>query len=352
MNTEERGTMAVECEVRRSKAPEVTSEHAGALNVVYVFNNGYAPIGGVSITSLFENNKAARELTVYILSDGFNEENKRKFDTLAAEYNRKIEIINIEEELKKYEAIGLVPYRGSYFSYLKMFFPDFFPDDIGKLIYIDADTVVLGDIAPLLNTTELLGMIEGTLVGRSGNAVGYTASFSTKLIVCDTARWKKEKWSQRIIDFVKNSEKRYLLADEGIMNMVCGKEIERLPLRFALDSIYCAIPKEDYIAVTPDLFYSSEEIASAYDAPVIIHMDVFLGEKPWQTGTIHPVKEYFDTWLAKSMWSGYKGDPVNTGMLYSLEKWLYKVLPKRMFYRVWILSQRFFAKREMRALND
>ena len=37
------------------------------MNVLYQFNEKYAPYAGVSITSLFENNKNADEICVYIL---------------------------------------------------------------------------------------------------------------------------------------------------------------------------------------------------------------------------------------------------------------------------------------------
>ena len=38
-------------------------------NVVYVANDNYAVLAGVSMISLFENNKNVKNLSVYILSD-------------------------------------------------------------------------------------------------------------------------------------------------------------------------------------------------------------------------------------------------------------------------------------------
>ena len=42
------------------------------MNVLYQFNEKYAPYAGVSITSLFENNKNADEICVYILGENLS----------------------------------------------------------------------------------------------------------------------------------------------------------------------------------------------------------------------------------------------------------------------------------------
>lgn len=39
------------------------------LNVLYLTDNNYAAFAGVSITSMFENNKHINEITVYLIDD-------------------------------------------------------------------------------------------------------------------------------------------------------------------------------------------------------------------------------------------------------------------------------------------
>ena len=49
------------------------------LNVLYQFDNKYAPYAGVSITSLLENNSDFDHICIYILENGVSEENKTLF---------------------------------------------------------------------------------------------------------------------------------------------------------------------------------------------------------------------------------------------------------------------------------
>ncbi|MGN1253093.1 MAG: glycosyltransferase [Prevotella sp.] len=51
-------------------------------------DNRYAMPCGVCVTSLLENNKD-EEITVYVLEKGLTDENRKKFDRLAADYGQK-----------------------------------------------------------------------------------------------------------------------------------------------------------------------------------------------------------------------------------------------------------------------
>ena len=48
------------------------------LYVMYAADENYAPYLGVSLFSLFENNKSISEITVYAVLDGVSEENKNR----------------------------------------------------------------------------------------------------------------------------------------------------------------------------------------------------------------------------------------------------------------------------------
>ena len=344
-----------ENQFRETAATQQRHEDKKSAHIVYVFDNNYAPIGGVSITSLFENNQDLDEMTVYILTEGFNEENEKKFAQLADMYNRKIVCMNVSEKIKEYKSMGLKPYRGSYVPYLKMFFPDFFPE-MDRMIYIDADTVVLRSISPLFKSDAfaadaLLGMVKHSVISDTGNVAGYEAPFNSEVMVFNVLRWRTEDWTVKIMDSIRKNGIIVLSADEGILNVACKGEITAIPLEFTFDPIFCAIPQKDLLTVAKNMLYTPEEIASAYDAPAIIHMAIFLGEKPWQLGTIHPAKVYFDEWLEKSLWKDYVRQPVKTTFLYSVEKWMYQHLPKRVFYRIWLFSQKFFVKQELKRLR-
>ena len=48
------------------------------MNVMYASDDNYAWLMGISMISLFENNKESTEINVYLFSDGLTEGNKEK----------------------------------------------------------------------------------------------------------------------------------------------------------------------------------------------------------------------------------------------------------------------------------
>lgn len=313
-------------------------------NVVYVFDNNYAPIAGVSITSLFKSNLDLEEINVYILGYKIGKENEAKFEKLASQYGRKIQIIDVTNSVDGYADIGLRAYSGSFVPFEKLFCVDRVPNNIEHLIYIDCDILVLGSIRPLLKTDGLISMIKDTLFYRTG--IRYNGSpFNSKLIVWNCNRWRSENWSDKFLDFLKTNNKKLYPAEEPVFYLVCKDEIVPLPLQFAMDPIYRAVNKEDYLSVSPNLVYTAEEVAYAYDHPVMLHMAPFFGEKPWQIGTIHPDQKLFSEYLKSSLWADYKEQPVKTSGLYLVERWMFEHLSGKMFYRFYLLGQLAFAKK-------
>ena len=325
---------------------------ASRADVVYVFDNNYAPITGVSITSLFVNNTDLDEINVYLLGYKIDKTNRGRFEKLATRYGRKIQLVDITKSVDEYENLGLLSYGGSYVPFEKLFCVDHVPIDVDHLIYVDCDIIAMRSIRPLLQTDGLISMIKDSLALRTGNPYQNASPFNSKLIVFDAKRWRAEKWSDKFRDFLANFKEKFYPAEEPVYYLVCKDEIKTLPLQFAVDPIFRAVSKEDYLAVSPNLVYSPEEVSTAYQNPLLIHMAPFFGEKPWQDGTIHPDKELFDKYLKLSLWSDYKKQPVSTGGIYEVERWMFRHLPGKMFYRFYLAGQRYFAKKIAKKLKE
>ena len=53
------------------------------MNIIYSSSDAYSELAGVSITSLFENNKNIDDIEVYIIDNGISEKNKEHFHKIA-----------------------------------------------------------------------------------------------------------------------------------------------------------------------------------------------------------------------------------------------------------------------------
>lgn len=320
-------------------------------NIAYVFDDNYAPMTGVSITSLFENNKDLDEITVWLLSSQLSEENVRKFHQLGEQYQREIVIVDIGEKMMNFAEAGFHAHRGTFITYAKMFCVDYVSSDVKHLIYLDSDTIILGSIKGILELDGLLSMPKAGISGRTKDVLGYDAPYACDILIINAERWRNEHCSEKIIAHIKSEHKQYLIHDEGILNNVFRGQISLLPLEFNFEALCCAFSARDYYELTPHQGYTFEEISYAYKNPKIIHADTFLGAKPWEANTIHPNGILFNQWLEQSLWRGTKWSTSSVGVLYKVERWLYVHLPKRTFFRIWNSVQIIYAKKRIKQLN-
>ena len=128
--------------------------------VFYAINDGYVPFLAVSLESLVAKISEQNFYEIRVLYTHLNEEHQKALK----KYERKnltIEFVNLNEKI---ERIANKLYTRDYFSmetYYRLFLPDLYPE-MKKALYIDADTVLLDDIAKLYNIdlgTNLVGAI-------------------------------------------------------------------------------------------------------------------------------------------------------------------------------------------------
>ena len=118
--------------------------------IFYACDDAFVKYTIVSLTSIKENASKDRQYHVYVLYTDISEEMKQKVYALADEQFE----ISFENVSLQLEAISSrLPLRHYYSktTYYRLFIATMFPD-IDKAIYIDSDTIVLGDISKLYDT--------------------------------------------------------------------------------------------------------------------------------------------------------------------------------------------------------
>lgn len=100
----------------------------------------------VTLVSLFENNKSA-DICVHIVAPSLSEENQQILRNLVASYGNDIRFYFPPEDLLSCFAIKKFGKRISMATYYRCMFSAILPDDVEKVLYLDCDIVVLGDIS-------------------------------------------------------------------------------------------------------------------------------------------------------------------------------------------------------------
>ncbi len=319
------------------------------MNILYQCNDKYAPFCGVSITSLFENNKNAAEISIFILGEEISTENKDKFQILAKNYNRSITFLGTADLVKKLADLGIPKYRNSYSANFKMFVNEFVPDNVERLLYIDSDTIVSGDLSELFNMdmhSKPIAMAQDSLVTKHKVEIGMQKNekyYNTGVILFDVNEWKNQKCSERIIEHTKTLRAHYPAPDQDLINIVIREEIAELPPEYNMEPAYYMFSTDTYYKVFKNkAFYKPEILEAAKGNEKIYHFFRIMGEFPWHSGNMHPFNDLFDKYLAISPWKDYQKQPSGISAVFKIEKLMYKYMPRYLFAIAFHFSHIYF----------
>ncbi len=292
------------------------------MNIVYNCNDAFAVHTAVSIASLFDNNKAADCIDVYILANGVSEENALKFETLAKDFDtagkpRRIRLISLENyaEVLKLAFGGDIDTAGFNITVLaRIFAPQHLPDKVERYIYLDADTVVLQDITKLWETKlqgSICGMAaEPTIYAETKEQIGFAEDepyYNSGMLLVDRLRWEEEGISAACIDCFGTFGRQGLkFPDQDILNIALKGRIKPVSQRWNFFSNY---HYRSYKSLTDEApWFKTEVSESDYEdarrSPSVVH---FAGaERPWLSGNHNPYRDSYDKYLALTPWRGNK----------------------------------------------
>ncbi len=310
---------------------------------------------GVSICALFENNRSANDICVYIIDDGIDKDNKDKLELLAGTYGRKLLFLTGEVLLNDKDIARTFEYtsfRKNTHSYFKLFIDRLIPDIDGRIIYIDCDTVVEGDISGLMSVDmegKPIGMVQDSLVASAKTSVGIDDKdryYNSGVILIDLKRWRELKCSDRIYKHIRDV-RTYGTVDQDVLNVELHDEIVTLPVKYNLQPVHMVYDFGTYSRVYKhrEPYYKEEEISEAVKKPAIIHFLRYIGESPWHKDNVHPATPYFDRYLILSPWKDMVKKDSGRGGIFRVEKIMYKVFPKALFLRIfYIVHDRMLRK--------
>lgn len=312
------------------------------LNILYLSDNNYAIYAGVSITSLFINNKDIEKITVYIIDDNISQENKNKYAMLAAEYNRDIIFLDLSEGIRILEELHIPQYRNSYTTYLKLFTFNILPDSVHKILFIDSDTVVVDSLNEIMNIDMkgyMIGAVRDGLCQCYKEALGFPYNdswFNMGVMLVDVDEWKAKNAQQKIIEQL-NKRKAYIAVDQDLLNITQHGNIMTLHPKYNATPHHSVYNEKSFRKAFPQGgFYESFEIMEeAEKHPVIRHFERFVGESAWNKNSVHPYAKLFDQYLALSLWKDYQKKPANLHGLLKIENILYRCLPHNIFVYIY-----------------
>jgi len=314
------------------------------MHILYCCNDSYCPYTGISIVSLFENNKHLEELFVHVVGLGISAENLFKLEKTAEKYGRQIKVIDADEIEKLLTESSVSDYRGNKITFYRIFIDRFFPDSALRVLYIDGDTIITGALDELetyeFATGKACAMIRERVFEGYNSIIGLKESdlyHNAGITLFDMNNWEKLNCNERLLRGVRDGLANFHLADQDLMCSVLNENIQDLPLKYNVHSLWLNIGIKNlywYFDVDEHNFYPVSEIIEAVENPVIMHCSKTISCAPWERGNRNPFKEEWRRYKEISLWKDIKDIKVKRDLKKRINWILFCVLPRVLYLKI------------------
>lgn len=282
------------------------------MNVFYTFDNNFLPQSATSICSLCENNKQVKELNIFIAAYQLTEENKLKLKQLVSSYNRNLTIIDIKD-LQLYFDFPFDSSGWPVVTLARLLVGKLLPDNIERVLYLDADVIVRHDLSKLWNCDmgdKILGMsIEPTIDKKRKDILELNEYpyYNAGVMLINLKEWRNLDAMSRIFEFFKKHDGKLFAADQDAINGALKDDIYTLLPSYNYYNIYCQYPYRFIKRLMGNIaYFSKNQYMEAINDPYIVH---FLGEeRPWREGNTHKYRGEYKKYLYKTVWKDTKDE--------------------------------------------
>lgn len=258
-------------------------------HVAYCVDKQYYQHFGASVTSLLKNHgQDSDTLHIHVFTDSDDASLKLKLASLQNAFGARFEThILSAKETRIFSGLPLVDYI-SVATYFRFLMADLLPAEAERVIYLDADTIVLSSIRQLYE----IDMQHRTIAGVTDfsaqpmqERLGLRHYINAGVLLIDLQRWRKNNYSRRCIDYARSHGDKLVFADQCVINLVLQDDTRLLPSRW-------------------NTFVLPDGSGGNIDGAAILHF--ITSDKPWQAWYENPAAEIYWKYLEMSPWRGQR----------------------------------------------
>jgi lipopolysaccharide biosynthesis glycosyltransferase len=278
------------------------------MNVIYTCDDNYGWLMGISMISLFENNKDAAYLKVYLLGDKISSNTCLVLNGIAVKYSRDFELIDVPDlNIPTSLSSGRWPKS----AFTRMFAAELLPEGLNQVLYLDADTIVNDSIIKLFEFDSQEFAVWGVIdcvskFYKSKIGIKYESSYiNAGVLLLNLDMLREIDIRDSMNKFLEKYKSAVNYADQDVLNGIFGGNFGILPPQYdvmTLTSVYSYSQIKQIRR--PSNYYSRKEIEYSRTHPVIVHFTTcMLNVRPWCVDSYHPFALLFEKYKSMSPWS-------------------------------------------------
>ncbi len=256
-----------------------------SINIAIAADDNYAQHACVEMASLLYNTTQKGKIRFFLLSDNIEDAKKEAIVRTVQNFGAVISIHELSGD-ERFEGLYV---RGKLTrtAYFRLALPDIMPEDVHKIIYLDSDMLVFGDINelwatnvegfPLAAVPDYGIMSSARLWKQKESFIGMKNDgiyFNSGVLVINLDIWKELNVGQKALDLIR--EVQYPHLDQDALNKIFMNNWISLPLKWNI------IPPVFYL-FWKRILLNPKFRAKAVEARKNIRIIHYAGRyKPWE----------------------------------------------------------------------
>ena len=245
------------------------------IHIAFCVNDEYVKYICVTIKSIIENNRDCN-VCMHVLIDTISESNLKLLNGVVATYcYASLKVWRVNDKLLE----GLKTGIWTKYAWYRILLPLYLPEDITRVLYLDADTVVTTDLTELcavnMDNKAVAGVLD-TINDFANDEYGLRHKkeyLCSGVLLLNLDYWRKYNLTHRIIEWAQLHQNKIKYPDQDAINYVCKDSKIILPLRYGILNDFF---ENNAFYVPPYL----EQLKDCLNRPAIIHYAGFMN-LPW-----------------------------------------------------------------------
>lgn len=292
-------------------------------HILLCFDDDYALPAGVNISSIIKNNPNYA-LHFHLLMQHVSTINKTRIEELATDLVSITEY-NINDKLK-IDAKNTKSFPVS--ACLRIIAPLIVSKDVKKLLYVDSDTLCLGELNELfaVNLTDkaiaAVPDVDNTQKSQCQKfGFTYGSYFNSGVILYNIEKWIQLGITEKALDLLNNGT-AYKFPDQDVLNLLLKNQVYYLPNKYNTITLLTANGNEDI---------------NIADHAIFIHY--VSGSKPWFKLYLTPIYQQYiqsSPWCDKKLFLVNNKSPSTTRRHAKQLFSQYKIIPACFYYILYL----------------
>lgn len=253
--------------------------------------------------SLFRNNPNA-QFQIHLLCTKVSESDKQRIREFIEGQGQRIVFYDADEVLLN---LPHIPKSGRFTlsTYMRCFITRILPENISKILYMDCDILIRGNIDGLWNTDisgYAIGAVDDMWALRGNfERLGIPPEdsyFNNGVLLINLDYWRKADVYELSLQTIKEHHQKLQFHDQDIFNMLFHAKRLELPVQYNMQDAFFRMRRQ---WIQPRL---QNDIDHFLASPTIVH---YTGShKPWEYKCYHPFRKEYLEYVGLTPYKGFK----------------------------------------------